>query len=86
MHTEKEHDMAKAQKRSKTPKLGRKDRWPSDYGVRDAEREGTEDRAAEQDGTWTPGEKGHGGEGRSKGYGGSGGKGTGRSGPDSEGS
>jgi hypothetical protein len=75
--------MVRGQKRSKAPKLGKKDRWPSDYGVRDAEREGSED-GGKQDGTWTPGEKGHGGEGRSKGYGGSGGKGTGRSGPDSD--
>jgi len=51
--------------------------------VRDSERKRTDDGASEEDGSWTPGEKGHGGEGRSKGYGGSGGKGTGRSGPDS---
>jgi len=83
--TRKEHDM-KNQKRTKAPKLGKQDRWPSDYGVRDREREPSEDRAAEKDASWTPGEKGYGGEGRSKGHGGSGGKGTGRSGPDSGGS
>ena len=76
--------MVKGQKRTKAPKLGRGDRWPSDYGVRDAERAATDDRTAEKDGNWTPGEKGRGGEGRSKGHGGSGGKGTGRSGPESE--
>lgn len=32
--------------------------------------------------SWDPGQKGHGGEGLSKGYGGSGGAGTGPSGPD----
>ena len=32
--------------------------------------------------SWTPDRKGQGGEGLSKGYGGSGGKGTGQSGPD----
>jgi len=75
--------MVKAQKRSKASKLGKQDRWPSEYGVREPERKRTDDGATEEDGSWTPGEKGHGGEGRSKGYGGSGGKGTGRSGPDS---
>lgn len=76
--------MVKKQKGAQAPQLGKQDRWPSDYGVRDSEREATDDRATEKDGSWTPGAKGHGGEGRSKGYGGSGGKGTGRSGPDSE--
>lgn len=32
--------------------------------------------------SWLPGQKGQGGEGMSKGYGGSAGKGTGKSGPD----
>jgi|RhiMethySRZTD1v2_1073278.scaffolds.fasta_scaffold1665687_1 hypothetical protein len=69
--------MVTAQKRSKAPKLGKQDRWPSDYGVRDAEHKRTDDGATEEDGSWTHGEKGHGGEGRSKGYGGRGGKGRG---------
>jgi len=34
--------------------------------------------------SWLPGQKGQGAEGMSKGYGGSGGKGTGASGPDDE--
>ena len=34
--------------------------------------------------SWRPGQEGQGGEGMSKGYGGSAGKGTGPSGPDSE--
>jgi hypothetical protein len=74
--------MVRKQKRAKVPKLGKQDRWPSDYGVRDSEPEATEDRATQKDEGWTPDEKGHGGEGRSKGLGGSGGQATGRSGPD----
>jgi hypothetical protein len=35
-----------------------------------------------RDKSWVPGQKGQGGEGFSKGYGGSGGRGTGASGPD----
>ena len=46
-------------------KLGRSDRYPSDYGVRDKE-----------DASRQPGDKGQGREGLSKGYGGSGGNGT----------
>jgi hypothetical protein len=62
-----------AKKRAKPEeKLG-----PSDCGVRDDENE-----EREQHGSWAPGEKGQGREGHSKGYGGSGGKGTGRSGPE----
>jgi hypothetical protein len=74
--------MVKERRRSRSPKLGRQDRWPSDYGVRDAERETSKDQAAGQDGSWAPGDKGQGREGRSKGYGGSAGQGTGPSGPD----
>jgi hypothetical protein len=37
----KEHDMVKKQKGAKAPQLGKQDRWPSDYGVRDSEREAT---------------------------------------------
>jgi hypothetical protein len=59
--------------------LGRSDRYPSDYGVRDqAERE---DKRA-KDKSWSPGDKGQGREGYSKGYGGSAGEGTGSSGPE----
>ena len=71
--------MAKRQTKPKD-KLGRSDRYPSDYGVRDRE---IEEREA--DGTnrsWTPGNKGQGGERLNKGYGGSAGKGTGPSGPE----
>jgi hypothetical protein len=52
--------------------VGRSDRYPSDYGVRDKE---------ETNASWLPGDKGQGREGLSKGYGGSGGTGTGPSGP-----
>jgi DNA invertase Pin-like site-specific DNA recombinase len=38
--------MVKQSKRSKSPKLGGQDRWPSDYGVRDRERDPSQDRAA----------------------------------------
>jgi len=55
---------------SRRRKLGKSDRYPSDYGVRDRE-----------DASWQPGDKGQGREGLSKGYGGSGDDGTGASGP-----
>ena len=57
------------------PKLGRSDRYPSDYGMRDSA-EKTEIKSR------SPGDKGQGREGYSKGYGGSGGEGTGPSGPE----
>jgi hypothetical protein len=60
--------------------LGRDDRYPSDYGVRDHEEHKKDDKPANK--SWAPGDKGQGREGHSKGYGGSGGKGTGPSGPD----
>jgi hypothetical protein len=64
-----------------TAKVGRKDRYPSDYGVRDAE----ESKARKtKDRNWLPGDKGPGREGHSKGYGGSSGRGTGPSGPEKE--
>ena len=69
--------MKKGRTKSKE-KIGRSDRYPSDYGVRDREQE----QYAEEKGSWAPGDKGQGREGHSKGYGGSGGKGTGASGPD----
>ena len=72
--------MASKHPRAKKPTLGRRDRYPSDYGFRDRENE-----ARKEDGknrSWTPGNKGQGGEGHSKGYGGSAGKGTGPSGPE----
>jgi hypothetical protein len=59
-------------------KLGRSNRYPSDYGARDREQEEDEDKR----GSWVRGDKGQGREGHSKGYGGSGGKGTGASGPE----
>ncbi len=74
--------MVRKQKRAKVPKLGKQDRWPSDYGVRDTAPEATADRATQNDEGWTRDEKGHGGEGQSKGFGGSGGQAKGRSGPD----
>ena len=68
-----------ARKAKTKTKLGRADRYPSDYGVRDRERE---DKEAKKNKSWAPGDKGQGREGLSKGYGGSGGKGTGQSGPE----
>ena len=68
-----------ARKAKTKTKLGRPDRYPSDYGVRDRERE---DKEAKKNKSWAPGDKGQGREGFSKGYGGSGGKGTGPSGPE----
>jgi hypothetical protein len=62
-------------------KLGRSDRYPSDYGIRDKVRAAKEDKSATNK-SWAPGDKGQGREGYSKGYGGSGGEGTGPSGPD----
>jgi hypothetical protein len=59
-------------------KHGRSDRNPSDYGVRD--RDNGEQPTPNK--SWSPGDKGQGREGYSKGYGGSAGKGTGASGPD----
>src|SRR2546429_9971105 len=62
-------------------KLGRADRYPSDYGVRDRERQ-EPDEAKKTNKSFAPGDKGQGREGFSKGYGGSEGKGTGPSGPE----
>jgi hypothetical protein len=64
--------------RPRKKELGRSDRYPSDYGVRDQQEE--EDKPANK--SWAPGDKGQGREGYNKGYGGSGGEGTGPSGPD----
>ncbi len=71
--------MAKEQTKPKG-KIGRSDRYPSDYGVRDHDQE----KHADENGSWGPGDRGQGREGQSKGYGGSGGKGTGPSGPQSK--
>jgi hypothetical protein len=60
--------------------VGRSDRYPIDYGVRDQEA-AKEDKPAKNK-SWSPGDKGQGREGYSKGYGGSGGEGTGPAGPD----
>jgi hypothetical protein len=65
-----------ARKEAPKSKLGRSDRYPSDYGMRDEGGDQSEGKS------WSPGDKGQGREGYSKGYGGSGGKGTGASGPD----
>ena len=67
-------NMAKATKR----KLGRSDRYPSDYGVRDRDERTNRTKSK----SWSLGDKGQGREGYSKGYGGSGGRGTGPSGPE----
>jgi len=61
--------------RKSAERLGRTDRYPSDYGVRDREQEEHADEKR-----WVPGDKGQGREGHSKGYAGSGRKGTGASG------
>jgi hypothetical protein len=64
-----------------TVKVGRKDHHPSDYEVpqeKDAKTNKTKNRS------WTSGDKGQGRDGTSKGYGGSGGKGTGPSGPEED--
>jgi hypothetical protein len=60
--------------------VGRSDRYPSDYGVRDLEAE--KEKKPAKNKSWSPGDNGQGREGYSKGYGGSGGEGTGPSGPD----
>lgn len=72
----------KKRKPVKRRELGASDRYPSDYGVRTRE-----DRKSERppkNRSWVPGDKGQGREGLSKGYGGSGGRGTGASGPEEE--
>jgi hypothetical protein len=71
--------MAKRQPNPKD-KLGRTDRYPSDYGFRDRERDEREEVTKNK--SWAPGDKGQGREGFSKGYGGSEGKGTPPSGPE----
>ncbi len=73
--------MTAARKRARK-KLGRQDRWPSDYGVRDEQDGRAPDGAGQDPRSWAPGEKGQGREGRNKGYGGSGGDGSGPSGPE----
>jgi hypothetical protein len=67
-----------ARKEAPKSKLGRSDRYPSDYGMRERDEGGDQSDGK----SWSPGDKGQGREGYSKGYGGSGGKGTGASGPD----
>jgi hypothetical protein len=69
----------KARDQTSVRKLGKADRWPSDYGERDRQKASAGKKDAR---TWVPGEKGSGREGRNKGYGGSAGKGTGPSGPE----
>jgi hypothetical protein len=69
--------MAKRQTKPKD-KLGRNDRYPNDYGVRDRESDEREEDGRNR--SQMPGNKGQRGEGLSKGYGGSAGKGTGPSG------
>jgi hypothetical protein len=65
-------------RRKSEQKLGRTDRYPSDYGVRDRE----QGENAEENNKRVPGEEGKGREGHSKGCGGSGQRGTGTSGPE----
>ena len=59
--------MVRQVKRAKSPRLGRQDRWPSDYGVRDAELNVTKRGAENQYGGWGLGAKREGREGRGKG-------------------
>jgi hypothetical protein len=71
--------------RPRKKELGRSDRYPSNYGVREDEMERDDEMEEENrpaNKSWSPGDKGQGREGYSKGYGGSGGEGTGPSGPD----
>ena len=69
----------KREKASARSKVGRTDRYPSDYGVRDREEQEKASKKG-RDRSWVPGDKGQGREGLSKGYRGSGGDGTGSSG------
>jgi hypothetical protein len=62
----------------KKSKLARRDRHPSDHGTPNR----NEKKPNSKGKSWTAGDKGQGREGFSKGYGGSGGKGTGVSGPE----
>ena len=62
-------------------KTGTSDRYPSDYGARDRDDAA---REKEKDKSWQPGDAGQGREDLSKGYGGSGGRGTGPSGAEDE--
>ena len=64
-----------------TVKVGRKDRRPSESSPRKKDKGG---KAQAENRSWLPGDRGQGGEGLSKGYGGSGGRGTGPSGPEEE--
>jgi hypothetical protein len=61
-------------------KAGRTDRCPTDYGAREQEKSGAKRSAKNR--SWEAGDRGQGREGLSKGYGGSGGRGTGPSGPE----
>jgi hypothetical protein len=64
-----------------TVKVGRKDRDPSDA----PERNRVDSKAGKAENrSWSSGDKGQGGEGQSKGYGGSAGRGTGPSGPEED--
>jgi hypothetical protein len=49
----------KKRRRKSEEKLGRNNRYPSDYGVRDREQE----ENAEENGSWVPGDKGQGRDG-----------------------
>jgi hypothetical protein len=64
-----------------TPTVGRKDRGPTGNSVREDEEAGAKKSSNR---SWSPGDKGQGREGHSKGYGGSGGRGTGPSAPEKE--
>jgi hypothetical protein len=75
------HDSQKAKRLTDTAKVGRKDRPPNVSSPRKKDEDG---RAQAENRSWLPGDQGQGGEGLSKGYGGSGGRGTGPSGPEEE--
>jgi hypothetical protein len=78
--TTQEADMpvGKPSRLTDTVKVGRKDHPPGG----DVDRKAAKPKAKNQ--SWSPGDAGQGGEGKSKGYGGSAGSGTGPSGPDEE--
>ena len=63
-----------------TVKVGRKDRNPSDVARDQSDRKAGKAKNR----SWSPGDKGQGGEGHSKGYGGSAGRGIGPSGPEED--
>jgi len=59
--------MVKKTRPAKAAKLGKQDRWPSDYGVRDAERQRAQGEGTAPKLGGGPAEKGPGRKGRSSG-------------------